>query len=977
MHTIDTTMNYNNNNNKTRQLRQINIAATCQCLSILFLFLGGGYLLMLLHYSQQHTNSSSNNNDEEGHKHNSTTSYNHYDNNHYHNTSTSGAATSTSTTTVPTTTATILTTLHYLNNNNYNSSCGTSNTATDQELLSIVLLLQRLFQQLLGGVLISYAIGTGLLLFPLLYDIRTTARNTRTTTATGSTNPNPSRITTAITTNMWTDSIRTMASSCHYASTISTLIFALCVIIATILVDSKLTAHNNNSNDDNNDNDDDSGTNHTILQNYTSTFIRYNDDDDLDHDYIIHATNDHYRQDNLSHICNVLLIMGMSILLLSSMSLMITFWPTTQTVTTTTATQTRSLRSYTDHTGATLRSHFATSRQLTREDDNDGVLLDPLITPLMMECVEEQSERRSNNNNHYTNDTDIHSNIENGIGTMPTTIGDTAMDVSQQPPSNPTTTLITTTSTNQISATRRLLQLASSQIVYLYLGCIVLLLRLPFSLAIPHFVSTTLNAVAVSNFTSAHEEIQWLFIAGTIDAILDFWAFFLFGYANQRIVRKLRIDLFTRLLCQEVAFFDIHSSGELSSRLNSDCGEMAGDLTWFFRFSIESVVRITGITVYMMVRCPILGTCAISIIPAVAIINKSYGDWLQHNSKKVQDALADANIVAQEALSNIRTVIAFVTEYQECERYEDRIERQYQLNIQQLFMTALYYMVVSTFLINTMVQGTLLWVGSILIERDELAPGVLLAFMLYQSQLQNEVLSLMNSYTSLVKSSGAGDKVFALIDRQPPQPSTASRYTGPHPNVVVEPTPAESNDSSIETQHRLNVDSDIHHTDHLLRQANTTDHFSFENVTFAYPSRQENIILDGLNLTIPRGQTVALVGTSGGGKTTIINLLQRFYDPCSGQLLINGHDLRNVDVMAHRKEIGIVTQDPILFQGTIRDNITYGCLVPDQVREEHVVDAAQLAHAHSFIQSFPDGYDTMIGERGVQLSGGQKQRIGT
>ena len=500
------------------------------------------------------------------------------------------------------------------------------------------------------------------------------------------------------------------------------------------------------------------------------------------------------------------------------------------------------------------------------------------------------------------------------------------------------------------------------------MGCIVLLIRLPFSLAIPHFVSTTLAAVASSQFASAHQEIQLLFIAGTIDAILDFWAFFLFGYANQRIVRKLRIDLFTRLLSQEVAFFDIHSSGELSSRLNSDCSEMAGDLTWFFRFSIESVVRITGITIYMMVRCPILGTCAISIIPAVAIINKSYGDWLHHNSKKVQDALADANIVAQEALSNIRTVISFVTESQECERYENRIEQQYQLNIQQLFMTALYYMIVSTFLINTMVQGALLWVGSILIERDELTPGILLAFMLYQSQLQNEVLSLMNSYTSLIKSSGAGDKVFALIDRQPPQPSTAYRYSEFHPTAAVGSTTVEPNDSSNETEASLNHNLDERHADH---------HFSFENVNFAYPSRPDNVILNGLNLTIPRGQTVALVGTSGGGKTTIMNLLQRFYDPCSGQLLYYGDDLRTVDVMAHRKEIGIVTQDPILFQGTIRDNITYGCLVPDQVRDEHVTDAAQLAHAHSFIQSFPDGYDTMIGERGVQLSGGQKQRIGT
>ena len=283
---------------------------------------------------------------------------------------------------------------------------------------------------------------------------------------------------------------------------------------------------------------------------------------------------------------------------------------------------------------------------------------------------------------------------------------------------------------------------------------------------------------------------------------------------------------------------------------------------------------------------------------------------------------------------------------------------------------ALYYMVVSTFLINTVVQGTFLWIGSLLVARDGLTPGILLAFMLYQSQLQNEVLSLMNSFTSLVKSSGASDKVFALIDRQPPQPSTGSRnFERDHPDTVTEAIPTESNHGCNETERCS--DGSV-----LQCNENKTDHFVFENVTFAYPSRPESIILNGLNLTIPRAQTVALVGTSGGGKTTIMNLLQRFYDPCAGQLSKYGKDLRTVDVMAHRKEIGIVTQDPILFQGTIRDNITYGCLVPDQVRDEHVIDAAKLAHAHSFIQTFPEGYDTMIGERGVQLSGGQKQRIG-
>jgi ABC-type multidrug transport system fused ATPase/permease subunit len=238
--------------------------------------------------------------------------------------------------------------------------------------------------------------------------------------------------------------------------------------------------------------------------------------------------------------------------------------------------------------------------------------------------------------------------------------------------------------TSRIQGTMRLLKLARPQVFYLYVGCAVLLVRLPFSLSIPHFVSTTLAAVSKADFAGARKEILLLFILGTIDAALDFWCVFLFGYANQRIVRGVRIDTFLSILRQEVAFFDETTSGELTSRLNSDCGEMAGDLTWFFRFSIESIVRITGIVSYMLLRCPILGVCALTIIPAVAAINKVYGSWLNKNARAVQDALAAANQVAQETFSCIRTVISFASEQQEYQKYKERIDHQYDLNVRQV-----------------------------------------------------------------------------------------------------------------------------------------------------------------------------------------------------------------------------------------------------------------------------------------------------
>ena len=387
------------------------------------------------------------------------------------------------------------------------------------------------------------------------------------------------------------------------------------------------------------------------------------------------------------------------------------------------------------------------------------------------------------------------------------------------------------TTTSRIRGTRRLLAMAKPQTRYLYIGCITLLVRLPFSLSIPHFVSTTLGSLSQSQYDRARGEILSLFIFGTIDAILDFWCIFWFGLANLKIVRGCQIGLFQSILKQDVGFFDKTTTGELSSRLTSDCGAMAGDLTWFFRFSIESVVRITGITAYMLVRNPQLGGCALSIIPIVAVINKSYGDWLQKNAQKVQDALASANSVAQETFSCIRTVIAFASEELEYNKYVDKIDEQYRLNVRQTCMTGIYYMFVSTFLINTIVQGSLLFIGSHMIQKGTLTGEVLLAFMLYQGQLQQEMLNLFQSYSSLIKSSGAGNKVFALLDRTPPAPGTGSTDVQRYHGQI------------------------LHNEDNVGHDALS---IQFQNIRFAYPSRPEHEVLSSLNLTIGQGQTVAL-----------------------------------------------------------------------------------------------------------------------
>jgi ABC-type multidrug transport system fused ATPase/permease subunit len=536
---------------------------------------------------------------------------------------------------------------------------------------------------------------------------------------------------------------------------------------------------------------------------------------------------------------------------------------------------------------------------------------------------------------------------------------------------------------SRITGIRRLLQLVAPQKPILYIACVVLLLRLPFSLSMPHFVSTIFGALARFDYVAARKEIFIFAIVGTIDAALDFWCVWLFGLANLRIVKSLRLDTFSSLLRQEVSFFDEHKSGELTSRLTADCGQMASELTWVFRFSIEALVRITGIATYMLWRSPLLASGTLCLVPIIALANKFYGAFLERNAKATQEALAQANSVAQETLSCIRTVIAFATETVEHKKYYSKIDRGYRLNVRELFARSVYYMVICTFLVKTVVQSSILLMGVMLIQRGQLSVEVLLAFMLYQGQLQEYTLQLFQSYTSLLRSSGAGDKVFLLLDRIPPSPGTGSRES-----VALRPSSSSSlgggrfsssnngpGDGGADLELSLDEAHDVKSAHQSIHNYGSNS-IEFVNVEFTYPTRPQHQVLKGISLNIPSGHTVALVGSSGCGKSTMVNLVERFYDPTSGIIRVGGHDLCQIPLSHHRQRVGIVTQDPVLFSGTILSNILYGSSSrTGRASLDDAIEAARLANAHDFIETFEQGYFTQVGERGLQLSGGQKQRI--
>ena len=353
-----------------------------------------------------------------------------------------------------------------------------------------------------------------------------------------------------------------------------------------------------------------------------------------------------------------------------------------------------------------------------------------MVTPLL-----DQTQLADNENETYINDDESLSVVSNAI----------------QKQNMPDNDLRNTSPTHGII---RLLELTKPEKKELVIGCVILMIRLPFSLSIPHFVSEVIGALNDDDFDTAKRNILDLFIAGTIDAMLDFWCVYLFGRVKEKIVLKLRSDTLRAILRQERDFFDSKSSGELASRLTSDCGAMAADLTWFYRFSIEACVRVFVIVVYMFLRCSKLAIASCAIIPIVALVNKFYGDWLQTKGKQVQDVLAKSNKTAQEALSCIQTVLSFASEEFECMKYTHQIEKNYHLNIQLLFATGVYFMLVATFLINTCVKAAILFLGTMLIMQNQLEIHVLLSFILYQDQLQEYCMALASSYSSLMRCSG-------------------------------------------------------------------------------------------------------------------------------------------------------------------------------------------------------------------------------
>ena len=397
---------------------------------------------------------------------------------------------------------------------------------------------------------------------------------------------------------------------------------------------------------------------------------------------------------------------------------------------------------------------------------------------------------------------------------------------------------------------------------------------------------------------------------------------------GERIVTRLRSQLFRRTFIQNAEFFDANRVGDLISRLSSDTVIVGKSITQNLSDGLRSLVSgVAGLTLMAYVSLKLTSVLAICF-PPVAIGTFFYGRAIRNLSRKIQKNLGTLTKIAEERLGNVRTSQAFAGEILEVARYNKQVKKIFALGKTEAFISATYFS--ATGLAGNMTILALLYIGGGMVQSGAISIGELTSFLMYTAYAGSSLFGLSGFWSELMKGVGAASRLFELQDRKP----------------TISPT----------------VGLPVNTARGAIR---------FEDVSFSYPTRPAVDIFKSLDFEIPQGSNVAVVGPSGGGKSTIASLLLRFYTPTQGSIKIDGVDLSTMNVKSLRRRIGVVSQEPVLFSGTIADNISYA--KPDATRKE-IIEAARKANCR-FIEDFPDGLDTSVGPRGAMLSGGQKQRI--
>ena len=476
----------------------------------------------------------------------------------------------------------------------------------------------------------------------------------------------------------------------------------------------------------------------------------------------------------------------------------------------------------------------------------------------------------------------------------------------------------------------RLLVLVRPYPVRLFVATLFLLGASALGLAYPQLVreavDTGMDASSVERLDYYALALVGIFLA---QAGLTWVRHYLMSWLGERVVANLRKKVFGHLLKLDVGWYSERITGELVSRLASDVTTVQGAVGSELSLALRNFITFAGGISLLFVENWKLTLIMLAVVPPLTLGVVFFGRKIRKISKSVQDSLATTGGRVSEALGSIATVHVFGRERWEEARYAEGVEDAFE-QARRLAIWRSWFMSTSGFA-GMLGIAVIVWLGGRQVAAGELSAGDLTAFLLYTMMVAVSLASLTSIWSALQRAVGATERLFAIVDTEP---------VVKNPKTTV-PTP---------------TDSDL----------------IFDNITYCYPNRPDELVLKNVSLSVDAGKTLALVGQSGSGKTTLASLVPRLRDPNSGRVCIGGQDIRELALDDLRELIAVVPQEPTLFAGSIAENIAYGRL---EASRKEIEQAARDANAHEFISLFPEGYDTQVGERGVQLSGGQKQRI--
>ncbi|MEL6687383.1 MAG: ABC transporter transmembrane domain-containing protein [Pseudomonadota bacterium] len=409
-------------------------------------------------------------------------------------------------------------------------------------------------------------------------------------------------------------------------------------------------------------------------------------------------------------------------------------------------------------------------------------------------------------------------------------------------------------------------------------------------------------------------------------AIVGAFRFFFITTLGQRVVADLRSAVFDRLTYLSPEYFETIRTGEVLSRLTTDTTLVETVVTGSISFALRSIATIIGSIVLMFVVSWQLGLLVLAVGGLIVSIVIFVSPIIRRLSRDGQDRLAEASGRASEAITSIQTVQAYTREPLERRLFGEAIERTFKVQAKRISVQSLLTAVL--FAIGMAGIAGILWYGARQVLMGTMSGGDISAFTVYAIMSVSSLSSLTETWTNLLRAAGASERLVDILDQEP-------TITG-------------------------------------KEMPSNTGRIGFQDVSFAYPSRKDKPALSDVSFSVDKGETVALVGPSGAGKTTVFQLILRFYDSHSGVVQVSDDDVKTLDPVKLREQIAVVQQDASLFSGSAFDNIAYG---RDGASREDVIAAAKAAYAHDFIEALPEGYDTDIGERGASLSGGQRQRI--